>query len=117
MLLRSRGNKSGQRITQQESPGGSRPQAQQPDAGDGALQVGAGSEEEPDFDGDEDMHEPKHEEQNIQINSPMHASKESRVNLSQKNSSMMGPPDFKTKNAQEDDEIGGGDGENVDDTY
>lgn len=60
------------------------------------------------------MHEPKHEEQNIQINSPMHASKESRVNLSQKNSSMTGPADFKTKNVEDDEN---GDGENVDDTY
>lgn len=57
------------------------------------------------------MHEPKHEEQNIQINSPMHVGKESKVNLSKKNSGMGGP--F-VKNTDEDE---GGDGENVDDSY
>ena len=110
-LLRSRGHKSSQRVPQQESPGGTRATLSH---GGGAVQVGAGSEEEPDFDGDEDMHEPKHEEQDIQINSPMHAPKESRVNLSKKNSNMGAMVDYNMKDTEADV---GGDGENVDDSY
>ena len=102
-LLRSRSGKSGQRAAQQESPGG---RANRGKTACG-LQVGTGSEEVADIDGDEELHEPKREEQNIQINSPMHTQKESMLNLSQKNRNM----GMKSK-AEEH-----GDGENVDDSY
>lgn len=52
------------------------------------------------------MHQPKQEEQSIQINSPLQPGKESRVNMHEKNSNMV-----PSMAVYEDD------GENVDDSY
>lgn len=102
-LLRSRGNKSGQRGAQ-ESPGGSK--NKKSNAAAVAAQGRAGSEDDPDFDGDEEMHQPKQEEQSIQINSPLQPGKESRVNMHEKNNNMAASV------AEFDD-----DRENIDDSY